>query len=92
MARIFDIMYDKFRVPPNKKKKMIINIAGFEVPTAVTVKGTVFWVETACSLPLLPYICFLSGLLFEYEHGGDPFLRNIGKLLPNYTSLQPRRQ
>jgi hypothetical protein len=29
---------------------------------------------------------FLFGLLFDPEHGGNRFLRNVGGLLPNYTA------
>jgi hypothetical protein len=35
--------------------------------------------------------CFLLGLLFDPEGRSDTFLRNIGKLLHNYTALKPRK-
>jgi hypothetical protein len=35
---------------------------------------------------------YLSSILFEPEDGGRMLLRNISKLLPNYTALQPRTQ
>jgi hypothetical protein len=31
----------------------------------------------------------LRGLIFDREDGSDTFLRNIGGLPPNYTTLQP---
>jgi hypothetical protein len=32
---------------------------------------------------------WLRGLIFDHEDGSDTFLRNIGGLLPNYSTLQP---
>jgi hypothetical protein len=41
-------------------------------------------------------ICFYAGILlrlfFDPEDGGDIFLRNIGWLSADYTTLYPRRQ
>jgi hypothetical protein len=34
----------------------------------------------------------LLGLFFGPENGGDMFLRNVGWLLTDYTTLYPRRQ
>jgi hypothetical protein len=36
--------------------------------------------------------CCLLGLLFDPEAGGSMFLRNVRKLLPDYTASYPRRQ
>jgi hypothetical protein len=32
---------------------------------------------------------FMLRLVFDPEDRGDIFLRNVGRLLPNYTSLHP---
>jgi hypothetical protein len=40
-------------------------------------KMAVFWVVTLCSL---------------VDDGGSKYLWNVGKLLPDYTALQPRTQ
>jgi hypothetical protein len=54
---------------------------GFEVLTAVVMKGTIFWNITPCS-PLKinrRFVGgFLLGLFFDPEDGGDIFLRNGG--------------
>jgi hypothetical protein len=43
----------------------------------------VFWVVAPCSLVVRA---------MSPDDGGSKYLRNIGKLLPDYTALQPRRQ
>jgi hypothetical protein len=64
---------------------------GFEVLTAVSAKMAVFWVVALCSLVEVyqrfggPCCLHLQG-----DDGND--LWNIGKLLPDYTVQQPRRQ
>jgi hypothetical protein len=35
---------------------------------------------------------FLTDLLFNPENGGDVFLRNVGRLLQDYTALYPRKE
>jgi hypothetical protein len=35
---------------------------------------------------------FLLGIFFDPEDGGDMFLRNVGWLSADYTTLYPRRQ
>jgi hypothetical protein len=35
---------------------------------------------------------YLPGLLFYPEEGGRPFLRSVGKHIPDYTAPRPRRQ
>jgi hypothetical protein len=58
-----------------------INVfVGFEVLTAVSMKIAVFWVVAPCSLGNRP------------DDGGSKDLGNVGKLPPDYTVLQPRRQ
>jgi hypothetical protein len=37
------------------------------------------------------HTCFLLGLYFDPEDGGDMFLRNVGSLSTDYTALYPRR-
>jgi hypothetical protein len=39
---------------------------------------------------LYPSGC-MFGLLFDTEYGGNMFLRNVGKVLPNYMASDPRR-
>jgi hypothetical protein len=34
--------------------------------------------------------CFLLGLLFDPDDGGNMFLLNVGEPLPDYTTLYPR--
>jgi hypothetical protein len=51
---------------------------GFEVLTAVSMKMAVFWVVAPCS--------------HRPDVGSCKDLCNVGKLLPDYTALQPRRQ
>jgi hypothetical protein len=55
---------------------MVYHLVGFEVLTAVSMKIAVFWVVAPCSA----------------IDGGSKDLWNVGKLLPDYTVLQPRRQ
>jgi hypothetical protein len=61
---------------------------GFEVPTAVVMKSSIFWDITLCG-PLkvnrrfggtysLLRAGFLLVLIFDSEDGGDMFLRNAG--------------
>jgi hypothetical protein len=52
---------------------------GFEVLTVVGTKMVVFWVVAPCSL-------------VRPDDGGSKDIRNVGKLLPDHTALQPRRQ
>jgi hypothetical protein len=39
---------------------------------------------------LVAYFWFMLGLLLDSEDGDDNVRRNIGRLLPNYTTLQRR--
>jgi hypothetical protein len=55
---------------------------GYEVLTAVSMKIAVFWVVVPCSLVEV----------YRPVDGGSKDLWNVGKLLPDYTVLQPRRQ
>jgi hypothetical protein len=38
------------------------------------------------------HACFLLGLFFDPENGGDTFLQNAGCLSVDYTALHPRRR
>jgi hypothetical protein len=57
---------------------------GFQVLTAVVMRGSIFWDITLCSLlkvdRRVPLASdgFLLDLLFNHEDGGDMFLRNVG--------------
>jgi hypothetical protein len=51
-------------------------------------KTSIFWDVTPCSPASLEG--FLIGLLFDHEDRGEMFLRNISRLLPDYTALYPR--
>jgi hypothetical protein len=53
---------------------------GFEVLMATSMKMAVFWVIVPCSL-----------VEVYWHFRGAYSLRNVGKLLPDYTVLQPRR-
>jgi hypothetical protein len=43
------------------------------------------------AISYLLYAGFLSGLFFSPEYGGYMFLRNVGWLSTDYTTLYPRR-
>jgi hypothetical protein len=72
----------------------IQNEVGFEVLTAVGMKIAVFWVVAPCSLVEV-YQRFRSPCYLHHpgpDDGGCKDLWNGGKLLPDYTTLQPKRQ
>jgi hypothetical protein len=60
-------------------------------------KMAVFWVVAPCSLVVV-YRCFRSTCCLHHQvtyrpdDGGSKYLYNVGKLLPDYTTLQARRQ
>jgi hypothetical protein len=59
-------------------------------------KTAVFWVVESCNLVEV-YWRFRGTCCVRYQgdcpdDGGSKYLWNIGKLLPDYTMLQPRRQ
>jgi hypothetical protein len=60
----------------DKVQKNNFTHVGFEVLTAVSTKMFVFWVAAT----------------HRPDDGGSKDLWNVGKLLPDYTALQPRRQ
>jgi hypothetical protein len=60
---------------------------GFEDLTAVTMKFVIFW-RSAFGLLIAT---FLFGLLLTPEDYSDTFLRNVGEVPLNYTTLQPSR-
>jgi hypothetical protein len=72
---------------------------GFEVLTAVSTKMAVLWVVALCSL-IEVYQRFKSPCCLHHQgvmthrrdDGGSKNHWNVGKLLPDYTALQPRRQ
>jgi hypothetical protein len=51
-----------------------------EVLTAVSTKVAVFWVVAPCRL------------VWRYDDGGSTDLWNVGKLIPVYMALHPRKQ
>jgi hypothetical protein len=73
---------------------------GFEMFTAVTMKGCIFWVAMPRDSEAGPAERelnsppasdnLLRGVLFDLEDRGGVFLRNV-EVSPNYTALQPRR-
>jgi hypothetical protein len=58
---------------------------GFEVLMVISTKMAVFWVVAPCCL-VEDYQCFRGPCCLH--HKGD----DVGKLLPDYMALQPRRQ
>jgi hypothetical protein len=54
----------------------------------MTVKMAVFWVVALCRLV---WVSQHFGGLYCHDGGSTDF-RNIGKLIPVYMALQPRRQ
>jgi hypothetical protein len=60
----------------------------FQVLTAASMKMAVFWVVAPCSLVEV-YRRFRGD---RPDDGGSKYLLNVGKLLPDYTALQTRRQ
>jgi hypothetical protein len=65
----------------------------FQVLTAASVKLTDFWVVTPCSLVEV-YRRFSGACCLHHQanDGDGKHLRNVRKLLPDYTAKQPRRQ
>jgi hypothetical protein len=53
----------------------IFNLAGSEVLTAVVMMSSISWDYNAL---IADSRCFLLGLFFDPEDGGDMFLRNVG--------------
>jgi hypothetical protein len=51
--------------------------------------GVAYWVEVNRHFTLI--LCSLLGLLFETEHGGSPFLRNVGELIPECAASHNSR-
>jgi hypothetical protein len=70
-----------------------VSLWGHELLRVVSVKCTIFWVCNARqgSASRLLHSNFLFGLSFNPEKAGDRFLRNVCRLLPNYTALQAWR-
>jgi hypothetical protein len=71
-----------------------ILILGLKVLTAVSTKMAVFWVAAPCSLVEV-YQRSRGPCCLQHHHpddGGSKDLWNVGKLLPDYKALQPRRQ
>jgi hypothetical protein len=66
----------------------ICKVVGPEVLTVVSTKMAVFWVVAPCSLVEI-YHRFRGHRPVD---GGSKDLWNVGKILPDYTPLQPRRQ
>jgi hypothetical protein len=64
--------------------------AGFEVLTAVSTKMAVFWVVAPCIF--VEFFQRFSGPWYLIRAIASKDLCNNGKLLPDYTALQPRRQ
>jgi hypothetical protein len=63
-------------------RKLIYCLVGFEVLTMVVMK--------ICTFCYLLHACFLLGLFFGPEDGGDIFFRNVNGLLMDYTALYSR--
>jgi hypothetical protein len=75
-----------------------VHKVGFEILTVARMDMAMFWVEVPCGLVEV-YCCFKGISCLHYQGsvdgcgvGGSKYLQNIGKLLPDYTALQPRRQ
>jgi hypothetical protein len=70
---------------------------GFEVFTATSMKMAVFWVLAPRSLVEV-YQRFRGSCCLHHQgdddpdDGGSKYLWNVGKLLPDYMALQPRRR
>jgi hypothetical protein len=77
-----------------QNRKSRVKIVGSEVHTVVSKKMAVFWVVEPYSLVEV-YQRF-RGPCCQVTHcrddGGSKYLWNVGKLLPDHTALQPRRQ
>jgi hypothetical protein len=70
------------------KRKLFLNNVRFEAVTAVTMKDTVFWNMTPCSL--VEVCLLLGGLLIASIANpmdeGRTFLRSVSQILPEYTA------
>jgi hypothetical protein len=77
----------------NEQCKQWTDLVGLEVLTVVSTKMAVFWVLAPCSL--VEIYQRLRGPWCPHhgpDDGGIKDLWDVGKLLPDYTALQPRRQ
>jgi hypothetical protein len=61
---------------------------GFEVLTVASMKMAVFWIVAPCNLVEV-YRRFRGTC---HDDGGSKYLKNVCKLLPDYTALQSIRQ
>jgi hypothetical protein len=75
-----------------------LSMAKFDLDTSHVKKMAVFWVVAPCSLVEIyqhfrdPCCLHHQGSGHHHGDGGSKYLWNVGKLLPDYTVLQPRRQ
>jgi hypothetical protein len=47
--------------------------------------------KVSCFARCLFHVCFLLGLFFALDNGGNMFLQNVGRILPLYMALCPGR-
>lgn len=72
---------------------LMLFYVGFKILSAVTMNTAVLWGETP-SVPVDRHrplercsASCLRGIIFDPEYGGTTFQRNVGKLLPDNTTL-----
>jgi hypothetical protein len=94
MFLIWECCYVSHEHGANRKLEVIIILwglenyqVGFEVLTAVCTKMAVFWVLAPCGLVEVSQR--FRGPCCLHHQGA---IWNVGKLLPDYTALQSRRQ
>jgi hypothetical protein len=63
-----------------------------QVLTAANMKTTVFWDIAPCSVVEVYRLFGGSCCLHHQSDGGSKHVWNVGKLLPDFTAQQPRRQ
>jgi hypothetical protein len=86
----FDTLLSELLTSLNKPQIIIMTfMVGPEVLTAVGIKMAAFWVVAPCRLVWV-YQRFRG--LYCPDDGGSIEFWNVGKLMPVYPALQPRRQ
>jgi hypothetical protein len=84
------------RNPPSLKCPFTLTddlcLARFQVLTVVCTKMAVIWVETPCNLIEVYQRSRGPYCLHRFDDGDSKYIRNVGKLLPDFSALQRRRQ
>jgi hypothetical protein len=77
--------------PRRRYSSKLHSFVEFGILTAVVMKSSIFWDVIGSSACCLLHACFLLGLLFNPEDGGNIFLQNTGWLSLDYMAFCSRR-